>query len=221
MPIFQDSYRKTQHEDNLRARNAQRDVDSLTRFYESENGKVAISKAITKYLRIEIPIQKMREILQTRANTNEDWHRAMRDKDIWITPEEFILWHKPAVIKPSRDHIWQVVANATTRNSNKRFYWSYMEPPQFYDQARQDRKWIFCTSDWTLSPIRACQHHDRLWHNVLHPNNQLPLFGFDDDDDDQEATNNPHDDTAEMNTEQAALANNAAAPSNNWPADSF
>ena len=135
-----------------------RDIEQRKIFFDTPPGKLAIAKALTKYLRWEVP----RELLEDLHRRNQDYKTIMYYKDIWIHPEEFQEWHKPGWAAPSLDQIFEASKISMCRKGTNRFIWRWCPGEPTYN-AEGARIWQLALTDVQDYPSVTHQGYDKIW----------------------------------------------------------
>ena len=141
----------------------QRRAQEKQSYYDTEDGQVTVSKALTSFLRYQVPKSYLQARLQEIRNRQEA--RPLL-AILTCTPESFIDFvnFNP---KPTTDQVYNVILNSKNFKGQERFYWKWTSEPG---------KWVIGLRDYELQPNIMTEGFNKIWQEIQNPaeTNEMP-----------------------------------------------
>ena len=170
MPVLEPCQRAQMHRrDETQAAREHRIRDRQA-WYKTPEGKQAIARGALKHLRYHVPREMM---IQLKAE-NKDVMQHMRDKNIYVDPEEYQEWHQPKDFTPDRNDIFNALKESVCADGKHRFTWRW--DPQNGNYPEGGKRWQYMLTDMQVAPEK-CHRSYRIINEWLDtPEDQRPDF---------------------------------------------
>ena len=133
-------------------------------FFDTVEGKTAISKALTAFLRWDIP----KNCIQACVNSRQDYRPRLYGKRIWVRAQEFFEWHHAADIRPTKDQVYAAAIASRCSNGKPRFIVQWAPEGGRYDDDGT-YKWEVCITDADYAPNVTHEAYDRIYAWIRAP----------------------------------------------------